>query len=76
MHEPAITEALLEQVCGFMPRRGRLAEVRIEIGALEHIQPEVMATVWEVLTKDTAFAGSRLLAVNLLVVIAAPQYWQ
>jgi hydrogenase nickel incorporation protein HypA/HybF len=60
MHETAITEALFDQVRGHMPERGRLIRVRVELGALEHIQPEVMATVWEVMTRDTPLAGSNL----------------
>jgi hydrogenase nickel incorporation protein HypA/HybF len=60
MHEAAITEAMLDQVRTFMPDRGRLASVRVEIGALEHIQPEVMATVWEALTRETELRGATL----------------
>ena len=43
-----------------MPDRGRLVSVKVEIGALEHIQPEVMATVWDVVTTDTDLASSAL----------------
>jgi hydrogenase nickel incorporation protein HypA/HybF len=73
MHETAITEALADQVRAFLPDRGRLSSVRVEIGALEHIQPEVMATVWEVITQETELAGSTLefVSVPLRVACAA-----
>ena len=70
MHETAITEALLDHVREFMPDRGRLVSVRVQLGALEHIQPEVMATVWEVMTKDTAFAASILTFTHVALRVA------
>ncbi|MEN8149345.1 MAG: hydrogenase maturation nickel metallochaperone HypA [Planctomycetota bacterium] len=60
MHETAITEALVEQVRSFRPEGSRVDTVRVEIGALEHIQPEVMATVWEVAVDGTDLAGATL----------------
>lgn len=60
MHEAAITEALIEQVRGLMPAAGRLLSCRVEVGELEHIDPEVFATLWEVMTSETALRGAAL----------------
>lgn len=61
MHEMSIATALLEQVEAVMPENSRLAEVRIEVGALEHLDSEVMRLAWQSLTADAPpLAGSML----------------
>ncbi len=60
MHEAAITAALLEQVRSFLPERGRLIEVHIEVGEMEHLDPVVMETLFAVSTEDTRMAGAVL----------------
>jgi hydrogenase nickel incorporation protein HypA/HybF len=73
MHEVAVTEALLEQVRRFSPEEGTLLEVRIEVGALEHLDPDAMRTVWAALVEGTAYEGATLAIdpVPLLVVCRA-----
>jgi hydrogenase nickel incorporation protein HypA/HybF len=60
MHEAAITEALVEQVREFLPASATLTGVRIEVGELEHLDPVVMRTVWEVATAGTELEGAAL----------------
>jgi len=60
LHETAIIEALVEQVRAFLPERARLRIVRVEVGALEHLDPDVMRTVWEVATTGSVLAGAGL----------------
>ena len=69
MHETAITEALVSQVRSFRPEGSRLESVRVEIGALEHIQPEVMATVWEVAVSGTDLDGAVLEFVHTALIV-------
>ena len=60
MHETAITEALVEQVFTFLPEGATPIAVRIEVGDLEHLEPDVMRTVWGVITAGTPLAGAGL----------------
>lgn len=60
MHEAAITAALVEQVEVFLPAQGRLIQVHIEVGEMEHLDPGVMETLWMVSTEDTRLAGAQL----------------
>ena len=60
MHEAAILSALREQVESFAPEGSVVHEVKIDVGGLEHLDAEVMTTLWEALSMDTRLAGSRL----------------
>jgi hydrogenase nickel incorporation protein HypA/HybF len=60
MHEAAITQALLEQVRGLVPAGASLREVHVEIGELEHLDGEVMRTVWAALLLDAGLDGAAL----------------
>lgn len=60
MHEAAITEALLEQVRTHAPGAARVRAVRVEVGALEHLDAEVMGTIWRAMTEDSPLSGARL----------------
>ncbi|MFG0252956.1 MAG: hydrogenase maturation nickel metallochaperone HypA [Phycisphaerales bacterium JB038] len=61
MHEMSIASALLEQVELSLPQEGRLVEVRIAVGALEHLDSEVLRLAWESLVMQRPrLAGSRL----------------
>ncbi len=60
MHEASIIQALLEQVSPFTPQGAVLREVHIDVGELEHLDREVMETVWAALTERTPIAGSEL----------------
>ncbi len=60
MHEAAIAESLLEQVRSFAPEGSRVATVRIEVGGLEHIEPEVMDVVWRALVLGSPYEGAEL----------------
>jgi hydrogenase nickel incorporation protein HypA/HybF len=60
MHEAAITQALIEQVRGAMPAGATLASCRIEVGELEHLDSDVMDTMWRGMTAASALEGARL----------------
>jgi len=60
MHEAAITQAILEQVQGVMPPGGVLREVHVEVGDLEHLDGEVMRTVWAAMLLDAGLSGAEL----------------
>lgn len=60
MHEAAITAALVEQVRSFLPENGKLMEVHIEVGELEHLDPGVMETLWAATVDDPRMAGAVL----------------
>jgi hydrogenase nickel incorporation protein HypA/HybF len=60
MHEASIVESLLEQVRQFTPAGAAVRSVNIEIGGLEHLEPDVMKSAYDALTADTPMAGSVL----------------
>jgi len=60
VHEAAITDALLAQVCAVAPEGARVVAVRIEVGELEHLDSLVMETVWAAMTLGTRVEGARL----------------
>lgn len=60
MHEASIAEALMEQVRGFVPDGSSLHLVRIDVGALEHIDDDVLQAAWDGMTEDTPLASSTL----------------
>jgi hydrogenase nickel incorporation protein HypA/HybF len=60
MHETAIAEALMEQVRPLVPAGAALRSVQIDVGELEHLDADVMRTVWSALTAGTPFDGSTL----------------
>lgn len=62
MHEMAIGCALMDVVSAEMRRRGggRVAEIRMTIGALQGIEPRSLQSAFEVLAADTELAGARL----------------
>jgi hydrogenase nickel incorporation protein HypA/HybF len=64
MHEMSIASALLEQVELSLPEEGRLVEVRIAVGALEHLDSEVMRLAWESLVFERPRLSSSALKVN------------
>ena len=60
MHEASITEALVDQVREHVPAGARLVSVSIEVGELEHLDGEVMRTIFTAATEGTALAGATL----------------
>ncbi len=60
MHEMSVLEALLGEVRARVPPGARLAQVVLEVGSLEHLDPEILQTGWQALTLKTELAGSRL----------------
>jgi hydrogenase nickel incorporation protein HypA/HybF len=60
LHEAAITAALVEQVRSFVPAGATLDAVRVEVGELEHLDSEVMRTLWQAMIEDTDLAGAEL----------------
>lgn len=60
MHELAIVQSLLEQVRSFMPEEAVLSEIRLEVGGLEHLDGEVMRTVFAAITEGSELQGAAL----------------
>ncbi|MEZ6318195.1 MAG: hydrogenase maturation nickel metallochaperone HypA [Phycisphaerales bacterium] len=60
MHEAAVTEAIVEQVRRALPAGSRLEVCRIEVGELEHLDAEVMGSIWHAMTAETDLAGAML----------------
>ena len=60
MHEMSIVQFLLEQVRSFIPDGATLKAVRIEVGRLEHLDPDVMQTAWSVMTESSGLNGAEL----------------
>lgn len=55
-----MTEALVDQVREHVPPGARLMSVQIEVGELEHLDEEVMRTIFLAATEGTDLAGARL----------------
>jgi hydrogenase nickel insertion protein HypA len=70
MHEMALAENLFEQVERVARERGmvRVAEVEVEIGALQLVVPEALRLAWE-----AAREGSILSEARLVMTEAAPE---
>jgi hydrogenase nickel incorporation protein HypA/HybF len=64
MHEMSIATALLEQVEQALPENSRLVEVRIDVGALEHLDSEVMRLAWQSLTAEAPALADSALEIN------------
>jgi len=64
MHELSICQSLvgavIEELGRARPAPGRLVAARIVVGALHQVVPENMTFAYEILTRDTMAAGSRL----------------
>lgn len=61
MHEAAITQALIEQVRAALPPDAHLQLCAVQIGELEHLDPDVMQTIWQASIADTDLQGAKLL---------------
>lgn len=60
MHEASIAAALMEQVRPFVPEGAALHLVRLDVGALEHIDDEVLQAAWDGMTDGTGLASSSI----------------
>ncbi len=60
MHEFSIATSLIDQVRAALPEGAALVAVRVEVGALEHVEPEVLMSLWEMLAGEAGLAGARL----------------
>ncbi len=60
MHEASVTGAVIEQARTFVPGGMRLALCRLEVGELEHLDPEVMSQMWRAMTDGTEMEGAAL----------------
>ncbi|WP_223632961.1 hydrogenase maturation nickel metallochaperone HypA [Rhodobacter sp. TJ_12] len=62
MHEMAICCALVEAVGAELARRGggQVETVRMSIGALQGIEPDLLISAFALLSEDTAMAGAAL----------------
>ncbi len=69
MHEFSICEGIVKAVLDEMSRHGAppgsLRKARVVVGALRAIVPENLTFAYEVLTRDTAAAASRLEIVSV-----------
>lgn len=61
MHEAAITQALIEQVRSALPHGARLLRCTVEVGELEHLDENVLATIWQASIADTDLDRAGLL---------------
>ncbi len=60
MHEASIVQALIDQVRTFLPEGASLLSVRVEVGALEHLDAGVLRLVFEAFTEGTDLSGAKL----------------
>ncbi len=60
MHEAAITNALIEQVRTALPPDARLLRCVVQVGQLEHLDSEVMQTIWQASIAGTDLDGAGL----------------
>jgi hydrogenase nickel incorporation protein HypA/HybF len=62
MHEMAVSCALIDVVGAELRRRGggRVEEIRMSIGGLQGIEPDLLAASFALLSEDTDIAGARL----------------
>ena len=62
MHEMALAESMLEIVEQTARRNGaaRVTLIRLEIGALSHIEPEALRFCFDVVTRASLADGARL----------------
>jgi hydrogenase nickel incorporation protein HypA/HybF len=67
MHEMSIVQSLLEQVRSFMPEQAVLKDVHLEVGGLEHLDGDVMQTVFTALTEGSELGGAALRIVRIPV---------
>lgn len=63
MHEMSIVESLLDAIRQELRERpaARLETVRVRVGALRQVVPEMLEFCYQAATADTPFAGSRLM---------------
>ncbi|NOG53775.1 MAG: hydrogenase maturation nickel metallochaperone HypA [Planctomycetes bacterium] len=85
MHEAAIISQLHDQVVTSIRARmpdegqedpepiGRLTTVHIRVGELEHLDDEVMNTVWKAYTMDTFLHGADLEIMTIPLSVACRQ---
>ncbi len=62
MHEMALAESMLEIVERAARSSGaiRVTEVRLEIGALSHVEPDALRFCFDAVTRDSLAAGAAL----------------
>ena len=60
MHETAVILALAEQVHQFLPERGQLRQVHIEVGHLEHLDEGTLLAAWQAITAAGTLEGASL----------------
>lgn len=60
MHELSVLQAVLDELPQHVPAGGELKKLELRVGALEHLDGEVMRSGWAALTQGTKFAGSEL----------------
>lgn len=66
MHEMALTEGIVDIVQEEARRRGfgKVKTVRVEIGAISHVDPRALAFCFDAVARGTAAEGARLDIVN------------
>ena len=60
MHELSVLQAVLDELPNHVPEGGELEKLELQVGALEHLDHEVMRSGWTALTQGTKYAGSEL----------------
>lgn len=62
MHEMALCESIVEIIAGEAAKQGftRVEKVRLEIGALSHVEPDAMSFCFEAVARGTLADGAEL----------------
>ncbi|HID21436.1 MAG TPA: hydrogenase maturation nickel metallochaperone HypA [Planctomycetaceae bacterium] len=60
MHELSVLQAVLDELPHQIPEGGELRRLELRVGALEHLDSQVMQSGWAALTQGTKYAGSEL----------------
>lgn len=60
MHELSIVQALTDGIRRHMPPGAVLVRAVVEVGMLEHLDPDAVQTAWTAFTDAPALAGAKL----------------
>jgi len=61
MHEMSVVESLVDQVRAHVPDGSEVIEIHLEVGALEHLDADIMQLAWESYILDSELAGAALI---------------
>lgn len=75
MHEYSLMQALIARISDEARRRGalRVHAVRVRLGALSGVEPDLFTSAWEVARAGTACAGAELRLERIAAVWSCPR---